>query len=247
MRTRKNGFLTYDFNVPKIAHGHNKSLLTLAEDLDVIQGVISTASSLNPRLSLAESRWKILCVELSENRTIPGSRDFTQRVGFAAVQQNKSNVTNYSGYLSTLVGPKCRRTRIYAKCPGVNDEVRHEIVLQKFSLARLVPDRSIVEFQNFMVSEVPVRLLRESWKRYAEPYVRTPNIDETADQIFCLDLKRREAASLVAYHALSLTHGQLQANRLMRLSRTEIWTYSTRIRQAAQHGEGSRFLHGTSR
>jgi hypothetical protein len=177
LRSRYDGYLTCDFNAPKIHQGHNATLLSVEHDLFTINRVIQAVTMLNPIYDQPLDRWRVKSLELAENRRVESSEQFLYALAKQSVNSKNGGHKNHDYDPNVQFGPKSRRTRIYGKeaecghIDGVDltDVVRHEISMMDSCVRRHIQNRAVPNLFTWLDSQRPIDLLSQSWNEFALP------------------------------------------------------------------------------
>lgn len=220
---RSDGFVTCDFNVPKIHQGHNATLLSIEQDLQTIDRVIQAVSVLHPIYDQPLEKWRVKSLELSENRRVESSDQFMHSLAMQSVTAKNGGHRNHGYHPSVYFGPKCRTSRFYGKEPecgrieGVDltGIIRHEISMRGDSIKKQIETRSIRNLCAWLKTESPVVQLTESWDKYAQAATildPTPIVDH-----FYRNHPISEAEKLVTFFLTRQAYGPIRAMKLLRL------------------------------
>lgn len=168
--TRASGHVTYSFNVPRLENGVNDRIISVSHDVAILRYVIDEIGEIDPRLKTPVDQWTVQYWELAENRRVMNPEQFVRAVADEALETKNASVKNFEGLRRTLIGPKRRRTRIYAKEVADEIQIRHEIICERSQIETDCKGRGIEDAIKFLESPVPQSRLDESWRKYAERF-----------------------------------------------------------------------------
>lgn len=222
---RSNGYLTCDFNVPKIFQGHNGTLLSFEQDVQTIEQVIQAVALLDPIYDQPLERWRVKSLEVAENRIVESSNQFMQALAFQSVTEKNGGHRNHGYHPSVYFGPKNRTSRFYGKeaeqgnieSVELENVIRHEIVIRGLTVTRQIENRAIPPFYEWLASEEPEELLQESWRKYALPvtiFDPSPVIKKIQSSF-----SPTRAEKLVSFYLLRSAHGVQETRKFLSLQR----------------------------
>jgi hypothetical protein len=230
---RASGHVTYSFNVPRLENRINDRILSVSRDVAILRGIIDDVCKLDPRLKTPMDQWSVQLWELAENRKVKDPEQFAKAVAEAALETKDASVKNFEGLLRTLIGPKRRRTRIYAK--QVEDEylIRHEIVCERPQIDADFKGRRVEDAISFLESPIPQSRLDESWEKYAARF-EGYNPMEVFEALRKHQSPKNAACSLDYYFLARSLMGGYSAMRAIGLSISTVDRYNREIRRVQE-------------
>lgn len=231
--------MTATFNPPKIKNGHNLHLLDPDEDIAMIESVIhKIGDDLGSSRYRIADNWKVVSLELSQNRPDDNPQAFVYSFASIAHEQRQARMITKDGYHTVAFGPRTRELRLYAKgpqfkkvygreFPGLIEEanryIRFERTSNRAGTERLLGgDRYLSSLFKFLGSVKAKFVLDMSWTQL--PRVQSAPIARLADALLISETSSQVRA-ILGFRSLAEEIGENAAAQKLGIARGTLYSY----------------------